>query len=140
MSARNVEIVREVFEAHGRRDWDDVYELYSPDIEWDGGILWGDWGEGGVARGRDGLREAWRRWIEAFEFARFEAHDHVDVGDDVLIRVRMHARGRGSGLETDQVLALVWTVADGLVVRVRAYTELEEARAAVGLGKSSSGV
>jgi ketosteroid isomerase-like protein len=140
MSARNVEIVREVFEAQGRRDWDDVYDLYSPDIEWDGGILWGDWGDGGVARGRDGLRDAWRRWIEAFEFATFEAYDYLDVGDDVLVRVRMHARGRGSGLETDQVLALVWTVTDGLVVRVRAYTELEEARAAVGLGKSSSGV
>lgn len=133
MSSRNVEIVRKVFEAHGRHDWDDVYGYYSPEIEWDGGILWGDWGDRGVARGRDALQEAWRRWIEAFEFAEFEAYGYVDAGDDVLVRVRMHARGRGSGLETDQVLSLVWTVADGLVVRVRAYTDLEEAEAVAGL-------
>jgi ketosteroid isomerase-like protein len=140
MSAQNVEIVRRVFEAHGRRDWDDVYRLYSPEIEWDGGILWGDWGDRGVARGRDRLREAWRRWIEAFEFAKFDAYGFVDAGDEVLVRVRMHARGRGSGLETDQVLALVWTVVDGVVVRVRAFTDLEEAREAAGLGSPSAGV
>jgi len=136
MTRSNTEVVREVFEAHERRDWDAVYGYYSSEIEWDGGILWGDWGDRGVARGRDGLQEAWRRWIEAFEFARFEAHDYVEVGEDVLIQVRMHARGRGSGLETDQELALVWTVRDGLVVRVRAFTDLEEAREVAGLASA----
>lgn len=136
MAGPNAELVRKVFEAHGRRDWDEVYGYYSPDIEWDGGILWGDWGDGGVARGRDGLQEAWRRWIEAFEFARFDAHDFVEIGDDVLVQVRMHARGRGSGLETDQELALVWTVSDGLVVRVRAFTDLEEAQAVAGVASA----
>ena len=136
MARSNADVVREVFEAHKRRDWDDVYGYYSPDIEWDGGILWGDWGDGGVARGRDGLREAWRRWMEAFEFATYEFYDFVESGDDVLVSIRMHARGRGSGVETDQILGLVWTINDGLVVRVRAFTDLEEARAAAGVASA----
>ena len=130
MSQENVEIVRTVFEAHARRDWDAVYAHYSPDIEWEGGALWGDWG---TAHGLDGLRSAWRRWLEAFEFARYEAEDFLDLGDDVLVRLRMHARGRGSGAETEQVLGLIWTVRDGLVVRVHAYADHGEALEAAGL-------
>ena len=65
MSQENVEVVLRLSEANARRDWDAVYATYAPDIEWeDTSGLWGDWG---VARGREGLREAWRRRFEAFE-------------------------------------------------------------------------
>ena len=65
MSQENVDIVRGIWEADRRRDSAAVYAAYAPNIDWeDHAGHWGDWG---VARGPDGIRQAWRRWYEAFE-------------------------------------------------------------------------
>jgi ketosteroid isomerase-like protein len=125
MPQDSVEVVRRVFEAHDRRDWDGVYSLYSREIVWeDVDGLWGDWG---TARGRDGIRAAWRRWLGALDRPTFTAEDFSEVGDHVLVRVRMTGRGRESGIDVRQVIAMVWTVRAGQVVRVRAYRERDDA-------------
>ena len=125
MSQDSVEVVRRVFEAHDRRDWDGVYSLYSPGIVWeDVDGLWGDWG---TARGRDGIRAAWRRWLDALERPIFTAEDISAAGDHVLVRVRMSGRGRESGIEVHQVVTMVWTVSAGEVVHVRAFRERADA-------------
>jgi ketosteroid isomerase-like protein len=82
MSRENVEVVRGIWEAGERRDVEAVYASYAPDIEWeDNAGMWGDWG---VARGPDGIRQAWRRWYEAFEDVRMGFDEVADVGDDVV--------------------------------------------------------
>jgi ketosteroid isomerase-like protein len=129
MSQENVDVVRDVFEAHHRRDWDAVYALYDPDIVWDDvDGLWGDWG---TARGADGVRAAWRRWLGALERPVFTAEDISAVGDHVLVKLRMSGRGRGSGAHVEQVITMVWTVRAGRVVYVRVYRDRADALAAV---------
>jgi ketosteroid isomerase-like protein len=131
MSQENVDVVREVFEAHYRRNWDAVYALYAPDVIWeDVDGLWGDWG---TARGKDGIRAAWRRWLGALERVSFTAEEISDAGDDVLVRLRMSGRGRESGAPVEQVITMVWTVRGGSVVYVRVYRDRADALAAVGL-------
>jgi ketosteroid isomerase-like protein len=104
MSQENVAVTRRVFEAHDRRDWDAVYSFYGPDIVWeDVDGIWGDWG---TARGVDGVRAAWRRWLGAIERPGFTAEEFLEAGDEVLVRVRMSGRGRGSGVEVEQVHGL----------------------------------
>ena len=132
MSQDNFEVVLRLSEANERRDWDALFAAYAPDIEWeDASGLWGDWG---VARGHDGLREAWRRWFQVFGDVNWRIDgDLRDTGDDVVATYRVHGRGRGSGVEVDQRLTLIWTIRDAKVIRVRAYSDRAEALGAVGL-------
>jgi ketosteroid isomerase-like protein len=131
MSQENVDLVRRVWEADRRRDWKAVYAAYDGDVVWeDHAGLWGDWG---VARGPDGIREAWRRWHEAFEEVRFEWGEVAHGLDAVVVTYDIHARGRGSGVELTQAVTLVWWLAGGKVVRVSAYLSRAEALEAAGL-------
>ena len=118
--------------ANESRDWDALFAAYAPDIEWeDTSGLWGDWG---VARGHEDLRQAWRQWLEIFGDVswRLDA-DPLDAGDHVVATYRVHARGRASRVEVDQRITLIWTVRDGKISRVRAYRDRSEALEAVGL-------
>ena len=133
MSQENLDVVRQVFEAHDRRDWDAVYSFYAPDVVWeDVDGLWGDWG---TARGAEGVKAAWRRWLGVLERPSFTAEDFLDAGDEVLVRLRMSGRGRESRVHVEQVIAMVWTVRGGRVAHVRVYRDRADALAAVGLSE-----
>jgi ketosteroid isomerase-like protein len=131
MSQANVEVVRGIWEADRRRDVEAVQAAYAPNVEWeDHAGLWGDWG---VARGPDGIRQAWRRWYEAFEDVDMEFGEVAANGDVVVVTYHLSARGRGSGVEVELAITLVWTLHAGKVVRIRAYTNRDEALEAAGL-------
>jgi ketosteroid isomerase-like protein len=119
MSEENVGIVRAVFDAQRRRDWDAFPQLYDPEIEWDDVAgLWGDWG---TRRGFDDVRKA------------FLEGNILQSGDDVIATQRISGRGRGSGLSVNQRITLIWTVRSGRVTRVRAFRERADALEAAGL-------
>jgi ketosteroid isomerase-like protein len=132
MSEENVEIVRAVFDAQRRRDWDAFPQLYDPEIEWDDVAgLWGDWG---TRRGFDDVRKAFLTWFEAFEQVEFRLEGNIlQSGDDVIATQRISGRGRGSGLSVNQRITLIWTVRSGRVTRVRAFRERADALEAAGL-------
>ncbi|MGH3992211.1 MAG: nuclear transport factor 2 family protein [Pseudonocardiaceae bacterium] len=127
----NVRLVRAIWDADRRRDWDAIYPAYAEDAVWeDHAGLWGDWG---VARGPEGIREAWRRWHEAFENVQMDFGEVTSAGDVVIVTYAVQARGRGSGVEVHQSITLVWTLAAGKAVRIRAYLSRAEALEAAGL-------
>jgi len=132
MSERNVEIIRGIWEADRRRDWEAVASAYAPDVVWtDHSGLWGDWGE---ARGPDGIRDAFLRWHEAFAGIEFDWEEEAHEGDLVIVTYRIRGRGRGSGIEIDEPITVVWRLRDARVVEIRAYTDRAEALAVAGLG------
>jgi ketosteroid isomerase-like protein len=53
----------------------------------------------------------------------FEPH-----GDQLLIEVRANARARGSGIELEGHMAHLYTLRDGRLVRLQAFTSTAEAR------------
>jgi ketosteroid isomerase-like protein len=119
VSEQNVEIVRRVYDAVGRRDRTAVLDLYDPDVEWDfsrgglGGLM------AGVYRGHDGLRRWFRDWYDAWENVEDNCEQLIDAGEHVISVSTIRGRGRVSGIEVvhrDQVG--VWTVREGKVVRV----------------------
>jgi ketosteroid isomerase-like protein len=131
MSEDDVQIVRRLFEAQVRRDADTIGRLYAPDIQWiDVSGLWGDWG---VRRGREDIRDAFATWYEAFEDVSFEGEDYLDTGDHVVVDVRIRGRGRGSGVAINHHITLVWAVRDGRVTHVAGYRDRREALAALAL-------
>jgi ketosteroid isomerase-like protein len=131
MSQENANVVRAVVEAQRRRDWQAFRRLYDPGIEWeDVSGLWGDWG---MRRGFEEVRDAWLTWFEAFERVDFDVEDLVEAGDKVVAFIRTSGRGRESGLVIDQRIPTVWTVRDKRVVRVSAYRDDADALEAAGL-------
>jgi ketosteroid isomerase-like protein len=133
MSRENVEVVRAVFDAQRRQDWEAFPRLYDPRIEWeDVSGLWGDWG---TRRGFEDVRSAFLTWFEAFEHVDFRLDEGsiLESGDDVVATHRISGRGRGSGLTVDQRITLISTVRGGRVTRVTAYRDRAEALEAAGL-------
>jgi ketosteroid isomerase-like protein len=63
----------------------------------------------------------------------FEPTEMEAAGDNVLVPVLLHARGRGSGLELPGEGFHVWTFRDGKAARVQTYFDEAEARRAAGL-------
>ena len=129
MSQENVEIARRCCEAFDRGEYEAALEVMDPEIEYD----MTHFPDGQVYRGRDGVREAFRIWLGTWNDYRQERDEFIDAGDSVIVSVREHGRGKGSGLELTRVTFGVWTLRGGRAVRISFYGTREEAFEAVGL-------
>ena len=131
MSRENVELVRRVFDATNRGDWDTVLAGYSADTEWDDRDLRP---EGAVHRGMEAMRAEMRAWFGTWSDYSQEVEQIFDSGEQVVVVVRESGSGKGSGAAMDQRIGVVITVRGGLITRTTLYREPKEALAAVGLG------
>ena len=80
-------------------------------------------------RGRDALL----KYLEPdlFEFQRAEPAEFLEEGDRILVAVKVHARGRGGGVELHDQAFHVWTVEGECAVRFEVFVERDEALAAL---------
>lgn len=79
--------------------------------------------------------EGFRRWFDSFsEFMeiRVESHDLIAVGDRVVAPHTLHARGRETGIDTEQYTAQVWHIRDGKAEMLEVFPTLDEALEAAG--------
>ena len=86
-----------------------------------------------VYRGHVGLAAFRHQWGEAWEELHVETEQVVDCGERCVVLLRMLARGKASGLETDQPMGQVITWRDGTARRIDMYMDHAEALEAVGL-------
>ena len=95
------------------------------------------WAEvfGRTFHGRDGLFKWMRDFSAAFERPDLEYEYVADAGDDVVVLEHVRTRGRTSGAEVSLMLAIVYTVRDGLIARQVLYEDLPPALEAVGLSE-----
>ena len=138
MSEENVEVVRRVYEAAAGRDTETILALYDPAVELDVSRLMVSGGGGsteGVYVGHDGLRSLFRDWYEAYESIDYDYEQLTDAGENVIAVVNRKVRGRSSGVEVEQRVALVWTVRDRKVIRVVWFLAEGEALEAAGLSE-----
>jgi ketosteroid isomerase-like protein len=127
----DVEFLRDGYEALARGDIESFTALsrerLGPDFEfhhvWDGRVL----------RGFEGTME----WIsdtrETWEGYSQDVEELIELGEDVVVVLRISARGGGSGVPVAQQLAVLWTFEDGKAIRARSFTSREEALAAAGM-------
>ena len=132
MSAENVALVQQAWEAWERHDLDGALSLYAPDVEWDmretrvsPGLR--------VYTGPAGVREFMREFaFGAFEDYWAHAADIEDLGGEhVLVRVDHGGRGRGSGVPVASTHWQLYTMRDGKATRVRGFHSREQAQEAV---------
>ena len=129
MSRENVEVVRRLFDAIHRRDYESASGLLHEEVTWQPFFTV----ESHLHVGKDAVREGWERNVEAMD-ARPEADEYIPVGDDrVVVRLRFLALGTTSGLALEAPAGQIYTVRQGKIARLETYRSHEEALETVGL-------
>ena len=104
--------------------------LYHPDVEWHNDP---EWPGGGVHHGPDAVRRDMARQREAWGEARFEPVEIIRVDGRILVLVDVSVTGKASGAPVSLKGAHIFTVRDGKIAKVEAFTDRERAFAAAGL-------
>jgi ketosteroid isomerase-like protein len=119
-----VGVVKATYEAWNSGDWG--LERFHPDVEFQilgGGVL----DQAAPAQGRDVLLGYWRRFWGAWESGAHWLADaqRLEAG---LVLATGHLRvvGRSSGIETGLDFTHLWTVRDGLIIRLLAGEDRDE--------------
>jgi len=121
MSQENLEIVRKFLSA----GVDEALPHADP------GIVWNPVEEL-PTQGHDAVRASLAHWKAEWDDYEVMPEEFVDMGDRVLVAVRLRGRGRGSGVEIDARFYDIYTLRDGKIVRMDQFTERSEALEAVG--------
>ena len=90
-----------------------------------------------VYRGHEGVRRLNEQLSEPWEEFRLEPDRFIDLGDRLLVLSRFWGRGR-DGIEVRLPIGHLWTIRDGLVVRMDAFPGHHEALEAVGLSEQDA--
>lgn len=128
----NVEVVRRSFEAIRRRDIDELLRLYEPDAEFR--PLTGTRVESGGYHGHGGIRAYFEEVDTVWDQMLPHADDLRSHGALVVAVGGCMVRGRESGAETETPMAWVFHVRNGRVASHRAFSDVDEALSATGLG------
>ena len=129
MSEENVEIIRRGYEAYKRGDVAAMLEGFDPEIE----IYDHDIPDSGEYRGLEGLARWQADWESSWESWRWDPEEFIEAGDHVVAVLRVHAQGRGSGVDVERLDGAVWTLRDSKCIRLDYYGSTAEALAAAGL-------
>jgi ketosteroid isomerase-like protein len=131
MSQENVEVVRAMYEAANAGDELDAnFALLAPDVEFHVSGAFPDLDS--VYRGHEGMRKLNDALNEPWATLSLDPVRFIDAGSDVLVLSEFRAVGR-DGMEVRRELANLWTLRDGLIVKMRAFPDHESAVEAAGL-------
>ena len=136
MSQENVALVQRFEESWTRRDLSAALECVHTDFEF-------DWSESrgpfvGIYRGHDGLARFWAELLDAWEYFSPTMEEVIECGPDGLITLDVvRGKGKESGIDMEARGAMLWTLRQGKVVRVKMFQTREEALEAAGLSKQA---
>ena len=125
MSSQDVEFVRRGFEALSQGGVEALLPFIHPEFEVTTPPQFA--AEPDTYRGHEGVRRYFDSFYDAMDEVRFEANEFRDAQGCVIVPTRLIARGRTTGIETQQDVVLVWSLRDGLAIRVEVYATVEEA-------------
>jgi ketosteroid isomerase-like protein len=119
-----VALIRTAYDAlnEGRPDW--AAENLPLDFEL---VLAAGSGIPGRFVGAEGVARFFAEIADAWETLQTDVEQVLDLGDRVVVLGRTRYVGRGSGIELDSVAAHLWTVEDGIPVRLELIGDRDEA-------------
>jgi ketosteroid isomerase-like protein len=130
VSRENVEAVHRVYEGWGRGDLRVPDQLYDPHVLL---VLRPEFPDAGAYCGPDEIREYTHHLLAAWESFAISAENFIEAGDSVVVSVRQHAKGVGSGVPAEFRYFQVWTFRGGSVIRIESIRDRDDALEAVGL-------
>jgi ketosteroid isomerase-like protein len=125
VSDPRIELARAAVEAWNRRDLDWLRRNVTAEFEFVPAVA--ATVEGVSVKGPEGMVRFLEEMDESWETFRIEPEEFKLVGDVVLGRGRVLARGRGSGLELDQPLGSVIRFEGSKIARLQSYLDPGEA-------------
>ena len=139
MSSENVELVRTAMQAFNREGIDAIAPGIHPDFETTTPSSMAL--EPDTYRGMEGIRrwmDAWGDTMDEVRHAAVEASIFASRlkwlgGERVVAVCRLVTRSATTGIELEQGVAMVWTLRDGLAVRLDPYATRDEALRAAGI-------
>ena len=132
MSQEDVELLRETLHKLNSEDVEAVIPFIHPDFEFSTPPSISV--EPQTYRGHDGMRRYFEQWADAADRVKVVPDEFFDAGDrGVVVSIRLTARGRETGIETELPAAMVWHVRDRQAVALEIFPTLEEAKKAAGL-------
>jgi ketosteroid isomerase-like protein len=130
MSQENVEIVRSVYDALNRGDWDAVFRDMHPDFEMTTQRL-----DAGTHRQREAVQGLGEEYLAAFDNMAFEPEKFFENGDQVLVLLTRRARPKGGSADLVVRNGHLWTLRDGTILSMKSFPDPKEALEAVGLSE-----
>ena len=133
MSQENVELTERFYglattkaEILAALPW--TMDLCHPEIEWTVPE------DGTTYRGREGVSQRLKGWLESFDDYRYEVQRIIDCGgDEVLVEATEVGRGAASGAEVRSSHYELLTIRDRMIVRIREFYNTGDAFQAAGL-------
>ena len=121
----DVERLRDAYEAFNERGVEAILERLAPGFQVKDRESSPDRGE--TRFGREGIKQLFDSYMEAFDALRLEPEEFIDAGDHVIVSLHQRIRGKGSGAEVTGHIAHVWTMIDGQVLRLRIFGDKDKA-------------
>ena len=123
----NAAIVQRLFDLFNEGRIDDGRELLHSEIEW---LEPPETIGRNVVTGPDAALAGLENWNEQFDSLRAETTELRESGDRVLHAMKQYVRGRGSEIEIEAPLFMVWWFRNGKAARMEMYNTREQAEAA----------
>ena len=122
-------VVRGMWEAFLRNDFEAALSAFEPDVEWDGTNL----PDGKISRGLDAIVEHLTKWAEMWDTWEVELEQVIDAGGDRVIAF-IRERGRTkAGLEVNERHSELYTVRNGKIGYRKGFSDADEALNVAGL-------
>jgi ketosteroid isomerase-like protein len=132
MSQENVEIVRRIYDAMNRNDWDAAFRDAHPDFE----VTFKEGPRAGTHRGRETLQEVADDLRAGFESWVSEPLQLIESGDQIVAIVNNRLRPKGGTRgEFAYRNGTIFTIRNGTVLSMVGYPTPEEALEAAGLSE-----
>ena len=127
MSKRDIEVIRDQYDAVNERDFGRAMSHYSEDVELV--VPPGTFLTTGSYSGREAVGGWFGDWFETFDRdARFDVREITELDDgSVLLVADHHARGRTSGAEVHGEVVWVYRLRSGRIIHVEGFESREKA-------------
>ena len=129
MSQENVEIVRKVYEALNRRDWDAAFHDTHPDFE----LTTQRGPTPGTRRGRTQAQEFAEEYFMAFGKMIWDPEEFFGDRDQIVVFVRIDSQPKGGSVDMEVRIGHLWTIREGTILSLKTFAVREEALEAAGL-------
>ena len=130
MSSENVDLVRDGLEAFLAGDIERALEFADRDVVTFRAPPLPD---ARAYHGREGMLQTYVEWTAEFGEFEMTTEQFVDAGDHVMVEILQRGEGQASGAVVEGRFWLVYTVADGKVVRLDIFNGKNQALRAAGL-------
>ena len=129
MSQENVELVRRFFEFAAERRLKELRAEFTDDFEL---REESSMPEAETFHGPEAMEQWSRKWATMFDYTYVPQEIH-DAGESVLVEAVVRGEGKQSGVRTEILSYLLWTLRNGKFSSVDTYLDRTEAFKAAGL-------